>query len=151
MQNWQKNRLQMFRRVRNFVEAYKEQPSLTGAIAELDGVIERLAQQGTQQDASDRRARAATSDTANRSRELREVFLRPVLLIGRRVIPAGALDVGSSGAALRTPRRRDSEGRSHGRPRGAGVPAPDGTCVQRDRAPVGHPAISGYPVRLQVL
>jgi hypothetical protein len=105
-----KNRLQMFRRVRDLIQPMANDPAIAVPARELDGVIERLTLHARQQDAHGRQSRHGTEIVLGLARTLREDLVRPVVLLAR-TIPADRWAVNAPGArSLSSLRRRDFEG-----------------------------------------
>jgi len=104
-----KTRLQMLRRVRDFLQPLADDPALAASISELDGVIERMTVHMRRQDMQDRQTKFGTESIAILTRNLRDDLLRPVTLLVRTIIPDGVPQVPGKGA-LSVPRGRDREG-----------------------------------------
>lgn len=110
MDSTQKNRLQVLRRIRDFLKPMAEEPSLKTILVELDGVIDRMTEQGNRQDSHGRQARIGTDNVAVLAHTLRMDLLRPVMQLVRTVAP-DAITTGLPGSkSLRLPETRDRQG-----------------------------------------
>lgn len=105
-----KQRLQMFRRVRDFLRAAPVAAEVEPALATLERLIARLDEHAAQQDHRSRQSRAGTERSRGLARTLRADLMRPISLIARSVFTAP----GAEGDALRRgvtmPRAQDYEG-----------------------------------------
>jgi len=110
METTYKKRLQMFRRVRALLVGHEDNPALAVSITALDGVILRLAEHATAQEAHWRQWRQATDQKLQLARVLRTDLFRPVALLGGVVFPAGLEDGASLRRAVQMPLARDYQG-----------------------------------------
>ncbi|MFN8669644.1 MAG: hypothetical protein U0164_20820 [Gemmatimonadaceae bacterium] len=110
MRNVEKNRLQVLRRVRDFLQPMAEEPTLATAFAELESTIVRMTEEATRQDRHGREALMGTDSVGALAQALLNDLLRPVVHLVKTVTP-DALTAGVPAAAsLKLPRSRSVEG-----------------------------------------
>jgi len=109
MKTQHKARLQMLRRVRDFLQPMAGDPALAAPVAELEGVIERLTLQSRRQETHHRQAKHGTQSIETLTRNLRQDLVLPVALLVRTMLPDAVPQVPGT-RALSVPRGRDREG-----------------------------------------
>lgn len=82
-----KNRLQVLRRVRDYLQPLAKDPALAVSYAELEGVIVRLTDEGARQDGHRRQAKIGTDTVELPAATLRNDLLRPVVHLVKIVTP----------------------------------------------------------------
>lgn len=105
-----KNRLQVLRRVRDFLKPMAEDPKLSGVFAELEVVIARATAEGERQERLERQARSATVSINALAQELRDDLLHPLSRLVRKVARGAQVEGQPIEIALALPRQRDHEG-----------------------------------------
>lgn len=110
MRNTDKNRLQVLRRVRDYLQPMAKDPALTGAYAELEGVIVRLTDEGARQDGQRRQAKIGTDTVMSLAATLRNDLLRPVVHLVKIVTPDAVPTGLPSSKPFNLPRSMDFEG-----------------------------------------
>ncbi len=104
-----RKRLQVLRRVRDFLKPMAEEPTLTAALVELDGVITQMTEEAERQGVNAQQAKIGTHQVAALAHRLRLDLMRPVLRLVRRVAP-DAFNSGIAGeVALALPRSSDRQ------------------------------------------
>ncbi len=110
MDSIQKKRLQVFRRVRDFLKPMAEEPTIRASFAELESVIERMTAEATRQDIHERQAKIGTDQVAVLARALRLDLLRPVLQLVKSVVPDVTTSELPASASLTLPKAKDRQG-----------------------------------------
>lgn len=110
MRATEKNRLQVLRRVRDFIKPMSGDPKFSGIIGELDATIERATVEVERQERLQRQARSATVSIRGLSDELRIDLLLPLAKLVRKVAAGTQVDGKPIEVALALPRERDYEG-----------------------------------------
>jgi len=110
MNTIQKNRLQVLRRVRDFLKPMAEEAALAAVLVELDGVIDRMTEEGNRQDAHARQAKNGTGHVSALAHELRSDLLRPVLQLVKTVAPDAFASGFPGSESLALPETRDRQG-----------------------------------------
>jgi len=106
----EKNRLQMFRRVRDLLRARPEAPELELNLKRLEGVIDRLTEEAARQAHMARLSQVGTKRKEALSRELRSELFRPIIRVGLSFLPSSGPEGESIRRSMRMPRVRDVEG-----------------------------------------
>jgi len=109
MRGTERNRLQVLRRVRDFLKPWAEEPTLKAALLELDGVIERMTGEAERQGISAQQAKIGTHEVAALAHALRLDVMRPVLRLVRRVAPDAFSPSVPGGVSLTLPRSADRQ------------------------------------------
>ncbi len=104
-----RKRLQVLRRVRDFLKPMAEEPTLTAALVELDGVIARMTEEAERQDVNAQQAKIGTHQVAALAHRLRLDLMRPVLRLVRRVAPDAFNSGIAGGVSLALPRSSDRQ------------------------------------------
>ncbi len=105
-----RKRLQVLRRVRDFLKPMAEEPTLSTVLAELDALIARMTVESNLQDSHDRQAKIGADQVSALARTLRIDLLRPVLHLVRSVAP-DAFNSGLPGvSSLTLPKSEDRQG-----------------------------------------
>lgn len=105
----ERNRLQVLRRLRDFLKPMAEEPTLTAVLAELDDVIERMTAEAERQDSNAHLAKIGTRQVAALAQSLRLDLVRPVLRLVRRVAPDALTTAGSALVSLKLPKGEDRQ------------------------------------------
>lgn len=105
-----KNRLQVLRRVRDFLTPMSDDPKLSVVFAELEKLIDRVTAEGERQERYQRQAQSATVSVSALAQELREDVLGPLAKLVTRVAKGTLVDGKPIEAALALPRERDHQG-----------------------------------------
>lgn len=109
MRNSERNRLQVLRRVRDFLKPMAEEPTLTAVLVELDDVIDRMTVEAERQDSNAHLAKIGTKQVAALAQSLRLDLVRPVLRLMRRVAPDAITTAGSAVVSLTLPKGEDRQ------------------------------------------
>ncbi|MEP7383669.1 MAG: hypothetical protein ABI910_18430 [Gemmatimonadota bacterium] len=110
MRRIDKNRLQMFRRVRDILRAQPAAPELELNLSRLEGLIDQLTEEATRQQHHTRLARAGTTRMQTLARTLRMELMRPVARVGAVFLPSSGPDGATLQRTLKAPRVEDYEG-----------------------------------------
>lgn len=110
MRTSDQQRLQVLRRVRDFLQPMAGEPRLAVAYGDLEATIERLEQEGGRQDLHARRARRGTDDAARLARTLRQDLMRPLAQLVRAVAPDAQRQELPGDKVLSVPRGRSRQG-----------------------------------------
>lgn len=103
------NRLQVLRRVRDFLQPMANDLALAGAFLELQAVIARLTDEAARQDGQRRQALVGTDTVTLLAKTLRNDVLRPVVHLARIVTPDALASGLGSGTSFHLPRVTDLE------------------------------------------
>lgn len=110
MRATEKNRLQVLRRVRDFIKPMEQDSKFSAIIAELDATIERATAEVERQERLQRQAKSATVSIRGVAEELRGDLLVPLAKLVRKVGAGTQEDGKPIEVALALPRERDHEG-----------------------------------------
>jgi hypothetical protein len=132
-----KNRLQMFRRVRDLLRSGPVAPEVEKSLARFEATIDRLTELAAQQEHRGRLTLAATQRSRLLAVRLRTELMAPIVRVGKSFLPRVGAGRGSDqGCAREAPRERlrgtHRLRRGHGAAGGAA-----GGAVWRARAPRG--------------
>lgn len=105
-----RNRLQVLRRVRDFLTPMSNDPKLSAVYVELEKLIDRVTAEGERQERYQRQAQSATVSVSALAQELREDLLGPLAKLVTRVAKGTLVDGKPIEAALALPRERDHQG-----------------------------------------
>ena len=105
-----KNRLQMFRRVRDLLRSGPVAPEVEKSLARFEATIDRLTELAAQQELQARLTLAATQRSRLLAVRLRTELMAPIVRVGKSFLPASGPDAEAIKGALVKHRASDYEG-----------------------------------------